>query len=62
MWSLLQLHGETEAVCRALLAEYDVPESRLREDLAQLIEALASRGLVKILPGSPGADDGRISG
>ena len=26
MWSLLQLHGEIEAVCRALLTEYDVPE------------------------------------
>ena len=33
MWSLLQLHGEIEAVCRALLIEYDVPEERLREDL-----------------------------
>lgn len=62
MWSLLQLHGEIEAVCHTLLAEYDVPEFRLREDLAQLIETLASRGLIKILPGSPGADDERMSG
>lgn len=62
MWSLLQLHGEIGAVCRALLAEYDVPESRLREDLAQLIETLAARGLVKILTCSPRIDDGRMSG
>ena len=61
MWSLLQFHGEIEAVCRALLAEYDVPEPQLRADLAQLIEALAARGLVKILLRSPGADDGRVS-
>ncbi|HEY0514520.1 MAG TPA: PqqD family protein [Thermoanaerobaculia bacterium] len=54
MWSLLHLHGEIEAVCRALLTEYDVPEERLREDLARLVEALAARGLVKL--------DGRVSG
>jgi hypothetical protein len=49
MWSLLQLNGETEAVCRVLGAEYDVSEARLREDLAELIAALAARGLVKVL-------------
>ncbi len=47
MWSLLRLHGDAEAVCRALLAEYDVPEARLREDLAQFVDTLAARGLVK---------------
>jgi hypothetical protein len=62
MWSLLQLHGEIEAACRALLAEYDVPEARLREDLAQLLEALSARGLVKILPCPPGTGDERTSG
>jgi hypothetical protein len=60
MWSLLQLHGKIEAVCRALLTEYDVPEERLREDLAQLLEALSSRGLIKILSCPP--EDGRMSG
>lgn len=50
IWSLLQLHGETEAVCRALLAEYDVSEARLREDLARLVEALAARGLIALVP------------
>jgi len=48
MWSLLQSHGESGAVCRALLAEYDVPEDRLREDLGQFIETLAARGLVRM--------------
>ena len=48
MWVLLDLHGEIEAVCRALLAEYDVPEERLREDLLQLVDSLAARGLLEI--------------
>jgi hypothetical protein len=62
MWSLLHLHGEIEAVCRALLTEYDVPEARLREDLARLLEALSSRGLVTLLPRLSGTGDGRMSG
>lgn len=48
MWNLLQLHGETAAVCRTLLAEYDVPEDRLREDLGRFIETLAARGLLRV--------------
>ena len=48
MWSLLQIHGETGAVCRALLAEYDVPEERLRADLENFVETLAARGLLKV--------------
>ena len=48
MWSLLQIHGETGAVCRALLAEYDVSEERLRTDLEKFIETLAARGLLKV--------------
>jgi Coenzyme PQQ synthesis protein D (PqqD) len=48
MWSLLQIHGETGAVCRALLAEYDVPEERLREDLGTFVEILAARGLLEV--------------
>jgi hypothetical protein len=47
MWSLLQLHGETETACHALLMEYDVPEDRLREDLLRFVETLAARGLVR---------------
>jgi hypothetical protein len=48
MWSLIQLHGDAEAVCRVLCAEYDVPEARVREDLAQLIDGLAVRGLLQV--------------
>lgn len=48
MWSLIHLHGEIEAVCRALLAEYDVPEDRLREDLEKFVETLAARGLLRM--------------
>jgi hypothetical protein len=47
MWSLIHLHGEIEAVCRALLAEYDVAEGRLREDLEQFVETLTVRGLLR---------------
>ena len=48
MWSLLHLHREIGAVCRALLAEYEVPEDRLREDLERFVETLAARGLVRM--------------
>jgi hypothetical protein len=48
MWSLLHLHGEIGAVCRALLTEYEVPEDRLREDLERFVETLAARGLVRM--------------
>jgi hypothetical protein len=49
MWTLLQLHGEIEATCQALLDEYDVAEARVREDLARFVDVLASRGLVRVL-------------
>jgi hypothetical protein len=54
MWNLLRQHGETEAVCRDLLLEYDVPEDRLRKDLAKLVEDLSARGLLQ-LDGRSGA-------
>ena len=47
LWALLQLHGDVDAVCHALLAEYDVPEARLREDVMRFVGALADRGLVE---------------
>lgn len=47
MWSLLQLHGEIEAVCHALLAEYDAPEDLLREDLLRFVDTLAATGLIR---------------
>lgn len=54
MWNLLREHGETEAVCRDLLLEYDVLEDRLREDLEKLVQDLSSRGLLRL--------DGRTGG
>jgi hypothetical protein len=47
MWSLLQLHGEIETVCRVLLTEYDAPEERLRGDLLRFIDDLAASGLIR---------------
>jgi hypothetical protein len=47
MWTLLHRHGDIEAVCHALLAEYEVPEERLREDVSRFVGALADRGLVE---------------
>jgi hypothetical protein len=47
MWSLFQLHGEIEEVCRALVSEYDAPEERLREDLLCFVDTLAASGLVR---------------
>jgi hypothetical protein len=47
MWSLLHRYGDVEAVCHALFAEYDVPEARLREDVARFVGTLANRGLIK---------------
>jgi hypothetical protein len=48
MWALIQDHGEIGAVCRALLAEYDVPEDRLRTDLEKFVETLAARSLLEV--------------
>jgi len=47
LWSLLRLHGDVEAVCHSLLAEYDVPEERLREDVTRFVGTLADRGLIE---------------
>ncbi len=47
MWSLLRQHGEIEAACRELIAEYDVPEERLRADFSSFVDTLAIRGLVE---------------
>jgi hypothetical protein len=49
MWSLLQRHGEIDEVCRALLAEYEAPEERLREDLLRFVDTLAAKGLIRMV-------------
>jgi hypothetical protein len=48
MWSLLQLHGEIEAVYRDLLAEYHVPAHELRRDLLDFVGLLISRRLIEL--------------
>lgn len=47
MWELL---GEGRTVCeiaRALAAEYDADEDRIREDCARLVGKLAKEGLIE---------------
>jgi len=48
MWLLLQEHGSVEAALRALLAEYDVAEERLREELLGFVETLSSQRLLLV--------------
>ncbi len=46
MWQLLAEHGHVETVVQLLLAEYEVEEDRLRQDLANLIAKMADAGLI----------------
>lgn len=47
MLAFLQKHSTAESV--ALLKErYDVPESRLRQDIEDFIEGMTSRGLLEV--------------
>lgn len=48
MWSLLLEHGQVKQAYTALLAEYDVSEERLREDLLHFVDELVSHGLLQI--------------
>ena len=47
IWHLMSEHGSTEEVMKALLAEYEVEEGRLRQDLDNLIRQLIDKGLVR---------------
>lgn len=46
MWSLTAEHGRLDLVFHALLEEFDVPETQLREDLLGFINELVRHGLV----------------
>ena len=46
MWQLIAEHGSTEKVGEALLAEYEVEEGQLRQDLDLLIQQLRDKGLL----------------
>jgi hypothetical protein len=47
LWQLIAEHGSEEKVIEAFLAEYEVEESQLRQDLANLIQQLMQKGLVR---------------
>ena len=46
MWQLISEHGSTEKAREALLAEYEVEENQLGQDLALLIQQLIDKGLL----------------
>ncbi len=46
MWQVIEETGDPEEVIRRLLGAYDVEESVLRQDLADLIERLEKAGLL----------------
>lgn len=48
MWRALDRHGRVRAAYEDLLAELEVEEERLREDLLNLIDQLAERGLMTV--------------
>jgi hypothetical protein len=48
MWELLREHGRVEPVFNAFLAEFDVDETRLLQELTAFVSTLASRGLLTI--------------
>ena len=47
LWQLIAEHGSVEKVLEASLAEYEVEEKQLRQDLADLIQQLTQKGLVQ---------------
>jgi Coenzyme PQQ synthesis protein D (PqqD) len=50
MWHLLAEHGSTEPVLATVLAEYEVEEVPLRQDLDALLRILIEKGLIVVDP------------
>jgi len=50
IWNLLAEHGSTEQVLASVLAEYEVEEAQLRQDLEALLQALTEKGLILVDP------------
>jgi Coenzyme PQQ synthesis protein D (PqqD) len=48
MWNALTTSESIQAAYDVLLAEYDVPEEELRNDLTELIEKLVDQGLLEV--------------
>ena len=48
MWNLLSRHGQIEPAYHALLAEYDVTEDTLQQDLLDLVDELVDEGLLRL--------------
>ena len=51
MWQLLAEHGSLDKVVAALGREFDATPATLGRDLVAFVEHLASRDLVRIVPG-----------
>ena len=47
VWTLLAAHKTTDAVCDAMLAEFDVDRSVLAEDVRRLVGELQQNGLLR---------------
>jgi Coenzyme PQQ synthesis protein D (PqqD) len=47
LWQLIAEHGSEEKVIEAFLAEYEVEEKQLRQDLTDLTQQLVQKGLVQ---------------
>ncbi len=48
IWNLLAEHKSTEQVLPPLLAEYEVEEAQLRQDLEVLLQTLTEKGLIVV--------------
>jgi hypothetical protein len=48
MWTALTTSQTIQAAYDSLLAEYDVSEEQLRDDLVELIDKLVKQGLVEV--------------
>jgi hypothetical protein len=46
IWQLVEEHGQLDAIVAALGEEYDAGPETLRQDVSDLLSALAARGLI----------------
>ena len=52
IWQLIEEKGQLQAIYDQLLAEYEVGEEQLLDDLERLVEKIAGIGLVSLQPGA----------